>query len=104
MKRAKKSDMKNENTKMYETVKKIKHLGPPQKLLIKWKNGLTANPAEESKITAEYFKETFYEDNSQEQSYHRHEWRYHSQPIIYEKQPKWSQTKVLAVTKFRSSL
>ena len=47
---------------MYEVVKKIKHLIPPQKLLIKGKNGLTANPAEQSKIIAEYFKETFYKN------------------------------------------
>ena len=50
---------------MYEAVKKIKHLRPPQKLLIKGKNGLTANPAEQSKIIAEYFKETFYKNKQQ---------------------------------------
>ena len=55
-------NMQNGNTKMYEAVKKIKHLRPPQKLLIKGKNGLTANPAEQSKIIAEYFKETFYKN------------------------------------------
>ena len=42
-------------------------LRPPQKLLIKvcmikGKNGLTTNPAEQSKIIAEYFKETFYKN------------------------------------------
>ena len=51
--------MQNGNTKMYETVKKIKHLRLPQKLLIKGQNGLTANPAAQSKMIAEYFKETF---------------------------------------------
>ena len=50
---------------MHEAVKKIKHLRPPQKLLIKGKNGLTANPAEQSKIIAEYFKETFYKNKQQ---------------------------------------
>ena len=38
---------------MYEAVKKIKQLRPLQKLLIKGKNGLTANPAEQSKIIAD---------------------------------------------------
>ena len=54
--------MQNDNTKMYEAVKKIKHLRPPQKLLIKGKSGLTTNPAEQSKIIAEYFKEMFYKN------------------------------------------
>ena len=45
---------------MDEVVEKIKHLRPSQKLLIKGKNGLTDNPPEQSKIIAEYFKETFY--------------------------------------------
>ena len=45
--------MKNENNKMREAVKRIRQLRPPQKLLIKGKNGLTANPAEQSKIIAE---------------------------------------------------
>ena len=62
-----------DNTKMYEAVKNIKHLRPPQKRLIKGKNGLTANPAEQSKIMAKYFKEKFYKNSSQEQSYHRRE-------------------------------
>ena len=52
--------MRNDNTKMYEAVKKTKGLRPPQKLLIKGKNGLTANPAEQSKIITEHFKKTFY--------------------------------------------
>ena len=50
---------------MYEAIKKIKHLRPPtpkKKLLIKGKNGLTANSAEQIKIIAEYFKETFYKN------------------------------------------
>ena len=55
-------NMQNGNTKMYEAVKKIKHLRPPQKLLMKGKRGLTTNPAEQSKIIAEYFKETFYKN------------------------------------------
>ena len=55
-------NMQNDNTKMYEAVKKIKCLRPPQKLLMKGKNGLTANPAEYSKIIAEYFKEMFYKN------------------------------------------
>ena len=38
----------HDNTKMYEAVKKIKRLRPPQKLLIKGKNGLTTNPAGQS--------------------------------------------------------
>ena len=54
--------MKNDNTKMYEAVQKIKRLRPPHKLLIKGKNGLTANPTEQSKIIVEYFKETFYKN------------------------------------------
>ena len=54
--------MQNDNIKMYEPVKKIKRLRPPQKLLIKGKNSLTTNPAEQGKITAEYFKETFYKN------------------------------------------
>ena len=52
-------NMQNGNTKMYETVKKIKHLRPPQKLFIKGQNGLTADPAEQSKMIAECFKEMF---------------------------------------------
>ena len=44
------------------TPKKINHLRPPQKLSIKRKNGLTANPAEQSKIIAEYFQEIFYKN------------------------------------------
>ena len=55
-------NMKNDNTKMHEAVKKIKRLRPPQKLLIKRKNSLIVNPAEQSKIIAEYFKETFYKN------------------------------------------
>ena len=50
---------------MYEAIKKIKHLRPPtpkKKLLIKGKNGLTANSAEQIKIIVEYFKETFYKN------------------------------------------
>ena len=47
---------------MYAAVKKIKRLRPPQKLLIKGKNGLTTNPAEKSKIIAEYFKDTLYKN------------------------------------------
>ena len=54
--------MKNENNKMREAVKRIRQLRPPQKLLIKGKNGLTANPAEQSKIIAEYLKETFHKN------------------------------------------
>ena len=54
--------MRNDNTKMYEAVKKTKCLRPPQKLLIKGKNGLTANPAEQNKIIAEHLKETFYKN------------------------------------------
>ena len=59
---AKLENMQNDNTRMFEEVKKIKRLRPPQKLLIKGINGLTANPAEQSKIIAEYFKETFYKN------------------------------------------
>ena len=55
-------NMQNDNTKIYEAVKNIKRLRPPQKLLIKGKNGLTSNPAEQSKIIAGFFKETFYEN------------------------------------------
>ena len=90
---------------MYEVVKKIKHLIPPQKVLIKGKNGLTANPVEQSKIIAEYFKETFY-NNKQPRiiipptrmtiPFTGNE----IQKAISEMKPK----KVLAVTKFRSSL
>ena len=54
--------MKNENNKMREAVKRIRQLRPPQKLLIKGKNGQTANPAEQSKIIAEYLKETFHKN------------------------------------------
>ena len=54
--------MKNENNNMREAVKRIRQLRPPQKLLIKGKNGLTANPAEQSKIIAEYLKETFHKN------------------------------------------
>ena len=54
--------MQNGNTKMYEAAKKIKHLRLPQKLLIKGQNGLTANPAQQSKMIAEYFKEAFYKN------------------------------------------
>ena len=55
-------NLQNYNTKIYEAVKKIKHLRPPQKLLIKGKNGLTANTAEQSKIIVECFKEMFYKN------------------------------------------
>ena len=47
---------------MYEVVKKIKHLGPRQKLFMKGNYALTTNTAEQSKIIAEYFKETFYKN------------------------------------------
>ena len=50
---------------MYEAVKKLKHLRPLRKILIKRKNGMIANPAEQSKIIAEYFKETFYKNKQQ---------------------------------------
>ena len=65
-------NLQNDNTKMYEAVKKIKHLRPPQKLLIKGKNGLTANPAEQSKIIAD-LKRRPIKINNQEQSYRRNE-------------------------------
>ena len=98
-------NLQNDNTKMYEAVKKIKHLRPPQKLLIKGKNGLTANPAEQSKVIAEYFKETFYKNKPQRTiipptrmtiPFTANEIR----KAISKMKPK----KVLAVTKFRSSL
>ena len=54
--------MKNDNTKMYDAVKKIKHRRPPQKHLIKGKNSLTANPGEKSNIIVEYFKERSYKN------------------------------------------
>ena len=57
---------------MYEAVKKIKHLKPSQKLLIQGKNGLTANPAEQSKIIAD-LKRRPIKINNQEQSYRRNE-------------------------------
>ena len=88
---------------MDEVVEKIKHLRPSQKLLIKEKNGLTDNPPEQSKIIAEYFKETFYK-NKQPRTiipptrttipFTANEIR----KAIAEMKP----TKVLAVTKFRS--
>ena len=90
---------------MYEAVKKIKHLRPPQKLLIKGKNGMTANPAEQSKIIVEYFKEKFY-NNKQTRTiipptrmtipFTTNE----IQKAISKMKPK----KVLAVTKFCLSL
>ena len=57
---------------MYEAVKKIKHLKPSQKLLIQGKNGLTANPAEQTKIIAD-LKRRPIKINNQEQSYRRNE-------------------------------
>ena len=54
--------MQNDNTETYEVVKKIKHLRSLEKLLIKGKNDLTTNAAEQSKITAEVFKEMFYKN------------------------------------------
>ena len=97
--------MQNDNTKMYEGVKKIKHLRPPQKLLLKGKNTLTANPAEQSKIISEYFKEIFYKNK---------QIRTIIPPTgmtipftaneVRKAIAKMKQTKVLAVTKFRSSL
>ena len=90
---------------MYEVVKKIKHLIPPQKVLIKGKNGLTANPVEQSKIIAEYFKETFH--NNKQPRIIIPPTRMtipltgnEIQKAISEMKPK----KVLVVTKFRSSL
>ena len=38
----------------------MKHLKLPQKLLIKGKDDLTANPTEQNEIVAEYFKRTFH--------------------------------------------
>ena len=52
----------HDNNKMYQAVKKIKNLKPTKNLLIKGKNGLTANPTEQSEIIAEYFKNTFYKN------------------------------------------
>ena len=52
----------HDNNKMYQAVKKIKNLKPTENLLIKGKNGLTANPTEQSEIIAEYFKNTFYKN------------------------------------------
>lgn len=54
--------MQNDNSKMYEAVKMINRLKPPQPLLVKGENGLTANPAEQSKIIAEYFKGIFFKN------------------------------------------
>ena len=65
--------MQNDNTKMYEAVKKIKRLRPPRKLLIKGKNDLTANLAGQSKIIVQYLKRRSIKINRQEQSYHPHE-------------------------------
>ena len=98
-------NLRNDNTKMYEAVKKIKHLRPPQKLLIKGKSGLTTNPAEQSKIIAEYFKEMFYKNKQP---------RTIIPPIrmtipfranqIRKAISKMKPKKVLAVTKFHLSL
>ena len=90
---------------MYEVVKKIKHLGPRQKLLMKGNYALTTNTAEQSKIIAEYFKETFYKNKQQRTiipptpmtiPFTANEIR----KAISKMKPK----KVLAVTKFRLSL
>ena len=52
-------NMQNDNTKVYEAGKKIKRLKRPQKLLMKGKDGLTANPTEHSNIFVEYFTKIF---------------------------------------------
>ena len=66
-------NMQNDNTNIYEAVKKIKRQKPPQRLLIKRRDGLTANPTEKSKIVAKYLKKTFYKNM---QPYHQHKWQY----------------------------
>ena len=43
-------NMQNDNINMHEAVKKIKCLKPPEKLIIKGKDGQTVNPTEESKM------------------------------------------------------
>ena len=63
--------MQNDNAKIHEAVKNIKHRRPLQKVLIKGKNGLTAKTRRAN--IAEYFKETSMKINNQQQSYHRHE-------------------------------
>ena len=49
----------NDTMKMYETVKKIKRLAPPKKLIIKTKEGLTSNEKQtlrnHSKILRKHF-------------------------------------------------
>ena len=66
-------NLQNDNTKMYEAVKKIKHLRPPQKRLIKGKNGLTANTAEQIRLLRNILKRCSIKINNQEPSYHRYE-------------------------------
>ena len=90
---------------MYEAVKKIKRLRPPQKLLIKGKNGLTANPAEQSKIIAEYFKETFYENKQPRTTIPPTRMKIpFTANEIRKAIAKMKPNKVLAVTKFRLNL
>ena len=71
----------NDNTKMYEAVKKIKQ---PEKT-----EGKTVwPPAQQSKVRLlqNILKRRSIKTNSQEQSYHRHEWRYCSQLMVSAKQ------------------
>ena len=78
-------NMQNDNTKMYEAVKKIKRLKPSQKLLIKEKDELTANPTEQSKIVAEYLKKSFSKNKQSIEPYHQHKWQY---PLLQMKSEK----------------
>ena len=55
-------NIENDNNKKYETTKKIKSLKPPNKLLIKGQDGLTADPTEQNRIVVEYFKKTLYKN------------------------------------------
>ena len=69
-------------------------------IIIKGKNGRTANPAEQSKIIVEYFKETFYKNK---------QLRTIIPPTrmtipFTANEIRKAIAKVLAVTKFRSSL
>ena len=57
-------DLENipDNNKMYEAVKRLQKLKPPQQLLIKGEDGLTVNQTKQVKIIAKYFKETFFKN------------------------------------------
>ena len=55
----------NNPDKMYAAVKQLKRMKPKKNLLIKTKNGFTANPCKQRELITEYFKKQFFKDVEQ---------------------------------------